>query len=323
MSNPIYISVPGGFTRTQEIIALADEIRKLDDRIVIQAYDTAQGLQWNGGRLIINQRAAHLSSHRKVYDVSTENLHEAVNRVRLLNEHGIPFNLTLNNVLENLDTEDEDGNYLLRHLENDMNWVTVATRALTQHVRSEYPKFKICASICFVWHDLEACKRACQTYDLVVMLPEFAYQDEALAQLPVDKLSFILNDDCYLYCRRKEHYQALSRSSLSGNLTRSEQEMNIQIGACLCQNQKGYRRLLPDGVSPDEAKRVTRIAVDQQYLDGEQVPGGHEFNITRATRRKLFQRGVNHFKLQGRAIPDELYRKVVSGFLEAVVREEL
>ena len=323
MNHPIYLSVPGGLVRTDAVLAIAERIQQSNKNIIIQTYDTVQGLQWNGGRLIVNRLVADLAPQRLPYDVTVDNLEEAIKRIKRLNERGISFNLTFNNVFENIDVDDPDGNHLLEQLHDGMNMVTVSTRALAAHVRSHYPKYKIVASICFVNDTLEKCRKACEDYDLVVMLPEFAYQAETFSTLPVDKLSFIINDDCFLFCRRKEHYEALSRCSLAGNSTRGEQELNLRVGSCFSREVRGYREKRPDGMSKDLCTKIAGIVKKQRVKDEDILPGHHEYNITKAARTELMQRGVNHFKLQGRAAADYVYRNAVEEYLERFVRDEL
>jgi hypothetical protein len=325
MGTRYYINVGGGFTRTDRIIELADWARRLDKNIEIQAYDAVQGLQWNGGRAIFNHRMANtkLTHGVQLYDVTIENLNEAVRRVKKLNDHGVSFQLTLNNVLESVDLEDEDGNYLLRHLENDMNSVTVATRALTWHVKQNYPKFKVMGSICFAYGTLEEYIRACEIYDVVVMIPVFAYQPELLAKLPIEKLSFILNDTCALFCQRKDHYRALSRNSLAGMNTADEQFQVQNIPTCFRHMPNNYRTLLPEGVDAATCRRVEAIA-DKQFgtiKDFKTLPGGGAFNISPIARQELLRLGVNHFKLQGRELNPALFERQVVEFLEAFVQE--
>jgi len=323
MENAIQISVPGGLVRTDAVLAIADKLRSAGKNIEVQAYDTVQGLQWNGGRLIVNRTVADITPNRLAYDVTLDNLGEAVRRIRRLNEAGISFCFTFNNVLENLEVDDPEGNYLLSQLHSEMNAVTVSTRALAHHVRSNYPKFKLVSSICFVHDTFEKCKKACDDYDLVVMLPEFAYQEETFTQLPVEKLSFIINDDCFLFCRRKDHYQAVSRCSLAGNSSRVEQERNLQLGSCFARQQPGYLSKRPEGMSKEFCDRVTKAVKQQKVKDEDALPGHHEYNITKATRAELLRRGVRHFKLQGRAAAEYVYHNAVEEYLERFVRDEL
>ncbi|HNX95186.1 MAG TPA: hypothetical protein PKL14_08505 [Holophaga sp.] len=326
MGKPYYISIPCGLTRTEQIIDIAKRMKSLDSNIHIHAYDAVQGLLWNGGRIIYNSRMSQYSiaKNEQLYDVTVENLPEAVRRVRMLNDHGIPFNLTLNNVLENVDIEDEDGNYLLRNLENDLNSVTLATRALTYHVKSNYPKFKTMCSICFAYGKIEEYLRACEIYDLVVMIPIFAYLPEKVAQLPVEKLSFIVNDNCNLFCQRKEHYQSMSRASMAG-LTTIDEQARCKTVSCPYRQKPGYRKLIPDGFDEKTCDRVAAIASKQfdSLGDLSKLPGGVNFNISPIARAELVKIGVNHFKLQGREMNQKNFDRQVVEFLEAFVKNDL
>lgn len=326
MEKQYYISLPCGLTRTAQIIDIANRMKSLDSNIHIQAYDAVQGLLWNGGRIIYNSRMSEYSvaKNEQLYDVTIENLPEAVRRVRMLNDHGIPFNLTLNNVLENVDLEDDDGNYLLRNIENGINSVTVATKALTYHVKTNYPKLKTMGSICFAYGRIEEYIRACEIYDVVVMIPIFAYLPEKLTELPIEKLSFILNDNCNLFCHRKDHYRSMSRASMAGLTTFAEQS-RCKTVSCPYKQTLDYRKVIPEGIDLETCNRVESITSKHfnAIEDFSKLPGGVNFNISPIARAGLVKLGINHFKLQGREMNQKNFDRQVVEFLESFVKNDL
>jgi len=323
MGNPVTFTVPAGFHRTDEILALDRRIQALGKGAQIHAYDTVQGLQWNGGRLLFNKDFIPDEKSPWRADVTVENLDVALERARRLNDAGIPVNLVFNSTLETLDPEDEAGNFLLQRLHNGLNGVTVASEVLRQHISAHYPKYAITASICFVYKTPEQYKRACEKYDKVVLMPTFAYTPELLEGLPQDKLVFIVNDNCYLFCVRKDHYDYISRCSLSGNTTRQEQERNAPRGGCFLRDPK-YRAYVAEQNDPVWVSKIERIRNDQLQADGLNPKDiEHNFTITPAARRHLIRLGYTNFKLQGRDYVDDSFQKKVADFLEKVVREEL
>jgi len=325
MSEGYEFHLSGGITKTDEIIRIARKLKDFGKPVRIVAYDTIQGLQWNGGRLVFNQEFVPDSSFPRYSDITIDNPTGALDRISRLNDEGIAFNLTFNSTMESLDTDDEVGNFLLNKLHNGMNSVTVATETLRRHIRSEYPNYSIVASICMALSTIEECIQACQRYDKVVMLPVFAYEPERFAGLPKDKLIFLINDLCYLFCVRKDHYDYISRCHLAGNTTREEQAANFSNLKCFAQTVPGYRNKVRFESDKEVNARVSTLWLEHHALEGHK-PGevyDFNFNITQTARRGLIQAGITQFKLQGREMEDPTYQHLVVDFLEMVVRDEL
>jgi len=323
MGNPVTFTVPAGFHRTDEILQLDRRIKAIGKDVQIHAYDTVQGLSWNGGRLMFNRDFIKDEKSPWRADLTITDLDVALERARRLNDAGVPVNLVFNNTLESLDVEDEAGNYLLHHLHNGMNGVTIASESLRQHVAANYPKYATTASICFVYTKPEQYQRACQKYDKVVVMPTLAYTPELLEGLPMDKLVFIVNDNCYLFCLRKDHYDYISRCSLSGNNTVQEQERNAPRGGCFLKDPK-YREHVAKTNDPKWVAGIEKVRKEQLSGEGLGIKDmEHNFTITPAARRELIRMGVTCFKLQGRDYVDASFQAKVADFLEKIVREEL
>jgi hypothetical protein len=322
MADMFTFTVPGGFWRTEEIIALKRRIQATGKPVRIQTYDTVQGLQWNGGRLTFTPGLVQ-KEQAAICPFSADSLPEAVERVRYLNREGIGFHLAFNNILESLDVEDEAGNYLLQNLHHEMNGVTIATRALWRHITANFPKFERTASICFVLKGDEQYRKACGEFEKVVALPTMAYEPERLRGLPLDQLVFIANDECYLFCLRKDHYAIVSRCSMSGNSTRSDQVMNFGRDVCLGKGTDYWERT--DKLFDQEWAGGIWRAREQQLAEEGFTEKDHAYllAITPATRRNLIQLGVRNFKLQGREYNNASYQGKVIEFLERMVRDEI
>jgi hypothetical protein len=323
MEKSVTFTVPAGLQRTEMIIDLNRRIKATGKNIQIHAYDTVQGLQWNGGRLMFNGEFIKDEKSPWHSALTMKQVDLAVERAKTLNREGIPFNLVFNSTLNSIDLDDEVGNHLLNELHDEMNGVTIASRAMKQHVSAHFPKYEITASICHVFNEPEQYAQACQEYDKVVVLPKFAYAMDRLEGVPLEKLVFIVNDQCFLLCLRKDHYDAISRCYLGGNNTRHEQERNVPKGDCFMKNPKYRERVFKEN-DYQFASTVERAMITQRKQDGLGPKDMEfDFNITPSTRKELIQRGIRNFKLQGRDYNEADYQKKVTGFLEKMVRDEL
>jgi len=317
MTAPITFALPGGLNRYQEMLQLNDWILKTGKPARISVYDTLQGLQWNGGRPMVG------------FEVLTaDDLREAKRRAQLLNEAGISLSLTFNNTLSSVDVDDEDGNDLLTALHNELNSVTIASETLRQHIALNYPKYKRTASICFSYMRLDDYQPLFDRYDLVVAMPILAYQPEALQQVPLDRISFILNDTCWLFCPRKDHYDAISRGSIAGNSSVKEQVLNLSGAVCHV-THKLHGPKLRAGVDQDLVRHIDKIR-RTHFQDTEQKTErlGHcvrdgAYNITPKVRQSLIEMGVKNFKMEGRDYKPEEFQAGVVDFLKRIVMEEL
>jgi len=322
MTNLFTFTVPGGFWRTEEIVALNRRIQAMGKPVKILTYDTVQGLPWNGGRLTFTPGLVQREK-AAICPFSVGDLPEAVERVQYLNREGIGFNLAFNNILESLDVEDEAGNYLLQQLHHEMNGVTIATRGLWQHVSTHFPKFERTASICFVPKGDEQYRRACEEYEKVVVMPALAYEPDRLRGLPLEKLVFIANDECYLFCLRKDHYTIVSRCCQSGNVTAEDQARNLSKDVCLGKGTDYWERtdrLFDQEWAGGIWKAHMRMLAEDGYTERDP-----EFllAISPAARRNLIRIGARNFKLQGREYQSDAYGQRVIEFLERMVKDEI
>jgi len=325
MPAPFVFDIPGGLLRTKELLDCTRRLKETGKPVEVHAFDSVQGLQWNGGRLTFNNQFMKDPSRSRYSDVTVDNIQEAVERVQQINDAGIPFNLTFNSTMESLDVDDEAGNYLLEKLHNGMNGVTVATESLRRHIRANYPKYSLTASICFVHTRADEYLAANQRFEKVVAMPILAYEEETLNLLPKDQLVFILNDRCYLFCVRKDHYDYISRCSLSGNSSPEQQRRNLQGTKCFAAEVPGYRNRVKEPTDQKRNARVSKI-VERHMANASEAQSagfGMGFNITATARRRLFELGIRRFKLQGREFDDQGYQTMVLDFLERIVREEL
>lgn len=328
MATPFVFALPAGLHRTTQILELQRTFAASGCPVRLTAYDTVQGCSWNGGRLIWDRSFRPDPTQHWHRTLNSGDLKQALARAQELNAAGIPFNLTFNSTLSSIDLEDPVGNALLEGLHHELNSVTVATEVLRSHVKQNFPKYQLTASICHAQDRIEGCLPLFERYDQVVMMPVFAYELDELRSLPTERMSFILNDSCWLFCSRKEHYDHISRCHLSGNTGYEEQRRNAQRDHCFLRDRVMEPRMLKGA----DKTRITRInQLREQHMRQEGLPlefvseANHpqRFNITPVARRGLFQAGVRHFKLQGRNEGDEVYQALVIDFLKDIVAREI
>jgi hypothetical protein len=134
---------------------------------------------------------------------------------------------------------------------------------------------------------------------------------------------FIANDECYLFCPRKDHYAAISRCSLGGNQSVRDQSMNIHRGDCLGRNSDYWDRT-DEALDQEWAGAIWRTRLAQLEAEGF-AEGSRDalMAITPATRRQLITLGVRCFKLQGREYNTAGYEDRVVDFIERMVKDEL
>lgn len=321
MGSKFVYAIPGGLHRPEEMLRLKDWVEQTGKPVEISVYDTVFGLQWNGGRPMVGAQA------EKPFALHVEDIPEAVARARRLNEADISVSLTFNSTMNAVDVDNEEGNYFLAALHSAQNSVTVSTEMLRQHIARTYPNYGLTASICHCLTKPEDYSPLFDRYGLVVAMPVIAYQPEGLKQLPLDRLSFIVNDNCWLFCARKPHYDTISRGHMSGNSTYHRQAMNMVDSGChVIDRQLGPKmRTLVD---PAMVKRVDAFRrtdlldteVPTERVGSCKVDG--RYNITPKMRRRLMELGVRNFKLQGRDFMPEQYQREVIDYFKQLVLED-
>lgn len=272
-------NVAGGLVFYREILAFIDRLARFYGkqwRFLHSVYDCHGGLIWEGGRK------------------STANfgLEESVRRVRAYNDRGIRFNIAFSNVLlkrEHLD--DEYCNWFLQECHSEDNGVIVASDLLREYIRSNYPRYRLIASVAFCRKDAEFYKRALEQYDLVVLHPDLNRDYRFIRGLDTERLEVLVNEDCFYNCpHRRQHYANISEVVL-----RREPVFFAGRLGCLSERQFGRSRF-------EGELRLGAGAVD-----------------------RLAALGVKHFKLQGRQaawsfMEDEMVNYVEKGTIREILR---
>ncbi|MDQ7791383.1 MAG: hypothetical protein C4575_13575 [Desulforudis sp.] len=237
-----------------EILRYIDERKCFYGRdlgLVSSVYDCPGGLSWEGGRVTM----ARFS------------LEESVRRVKAYNERGLGFNIAFSNVLlTERELGDEYCNWFLEQCQSKQNGVIVASDLLRNHIRQNYPQYRLIASICFCRTDLEFYKKALDEYDLVVLHPDLNRDLKYIRQLDMSRLEVLVNEDCFYNCpNRLQHYKNISQLVLS--------------------NQRVFYR--------DRMGCLSEAMFERSRFGGELL-------LSQGDIDWLSDLGVRHFKLQGR-----------------------
>jgi hypothetical protein len=203
----IQFTVGGGLNYNNNSCALILAKEKypewfFEDTEITSIFDCFPQLIWNGAVYYENQPLMQKAQMRQ--------------RVDFFNRRNISVHFTFtNSLLTREHLTDELGNWALKAFARPLNAVVINNALLEEHIRRNYPQYKIIASTTKVIRDLEQTKQAMTTYDQVVVAPEFNRDINALKQFPADKAVLLVNEPCAAYCPYKtEHYNLLARVNL-------------------------------------------------------------------------------------------------------------
>lgn len=220
-------TVGGGLDSAEIIGAVIDQqfsIGVKPSELINTVYDSTLGLKWNGGRI---------GTHAQTGGVIQQGI------VKFWNNNGIGFNTAFNNtLLEEKHMEDDDCNWWLEQCYRPGNGVIIASDALRDHVKSQFPDYKLIASTCRVKHTIEEYKQAQKDYDLVVLLPDLNRNRKFMKELDMDRLEVPVDEWCAMNCsRRQTCYNEISEYHLKGNVF-----IRDQAAGCLTESDKSRER---------------------------------------------------------------------------------
>lgn len=272
-------NVSGGLVFYPEILEFIDRLAGFYGkqlRFVHSVYDCHGGLIWEGGRK----------------SIAGFSLEESVRRVKAYNARGIGFNIAFTNVLltrEHLD--DPYCNWFLDQCHSEENGVIVASDLLRDHIRKNYPKYRLIASVCYCRKDLEFYQKAQKEFDLVVLHPDLNRDYGFIRRLDPARLEVLVNEDCFYNCpNRLQHYKNISELVL-----RKEPVFFASRAGCLSEKQFGRSR-----------------------FEGE-------LRLSLQNLSRLSALGVRHFKLQGRQaswsfMEEEMINYIEKGTIREIIR---
>lgn len=198
-----------------------------------------------------------------------------------MNNRGIAIRYTFTNpLLEEKHMSDTFGNICLEAANNGKNEVLVNTQVMEDYVREHYPNFKIISSTTKCLRTIEAVEEELEKDYYLVVLDSFLNKDERIFQIEKrDKLELLLDHTCQFNCPNSQnHYRELGKAQLTFSNT---------TFSC-----------------PHAAKTFEQIMQEKHSISRELL------------MEKYIPAGFKHFKLDGRAFPQE---KLVDSMLYFMV----
>lgn len=243
-------SIGGGVAYYKEFMTWLETFETPVTDIFQEMYDTHSMLPWNGGKF-----------QKKLYNWS---LSETVRRILHWNGMGVHFDLLCTNTLltpEMIENVDPDVTWMLENLHTIGKniGVTVADFDLKDYMRSNYPKFRVTASVGYDNSDPLVLDELFDTHDKVCW-PLWANNDyELMAQYPMDKLKIVVDTECWMKCpyaRPKKHFDDVSIMVNEGfKYWRSDADDDLY--SCIVQRK--------DLVVPD-SENTKRMPADMEAL---------------------------------------------------------
>ncbi len=270
--NPLWADaewdVSGAFVNDRELVVFHDFCKLLLGFSPFRIVHGAPLCAWNSGRVL-----KHLM--REAEEMRAAGLE--------YEQRGIALYLTFTNLLlQEAQLKDPLGNALCifasNHNATERNAVILASDALREHIRREYPKLRLVSSILKITAErgkgkLETYQRFAEQFDEVMVHPDDVLNYKLLEKLE-DKERYILlvNEYCVRNCPiRGLHYDSLSRMSLDF-LSHDSSDFEKK------QSTNGCRSLLT--LLTDEKRGVLALNTPEIAI--------------------LREMGFRHFKLQGR-----------------------
>lgn len=265
--------VPDFYSNSALYILLADFIEHIpkwfyDDFKIAAAYGSFPNCIWNGGRVFLDR-------------IDKASMELVVNE---LNKRGIAVRYTFTNpVIEEKHMSDTFGNLCLDVANNGMNEVLVNAPCIEEHVRANYPNYKIISSVTKCLRTVEQVEEELEKDYYLVVLDTALNKDERIFNIAKrDRLELLVDHSCRLNCpRREQHYIEVGTSQL-----------NFSQTSFVC----------PHTVKTFEELMKTEHIIDRDLMNERYIPCGFK-----------------HFKLDGRAFMAET---LVDTLMHYMVRPE-
>lgn len=251
--------VPDFYGNAALYVLLADFVEHIpqwfyDDFKIAAAYGTFPNCIWNGGRVSFDK-----------IDRATVDL-----VIAELNKRGIAVRYTFTNpLLEECHMADPWCNECMEAGDNGMNEVLVNTQVIEDHVRKNYPGYKIISSTTKCLRTIEQAEAELEKDYYLVVLDSSLNKDERVFGLKErGRLELLVDHTCQFNCpNRERHYVALGKAQL----THSDPTFSCPHAS------NTFEGLLKREHS------ITREMMAEKYIPG----------------------GIRHFKLDGRTFPPE------------------
>lgn len=280
--------VPGFYENYATYIILSDFMDHMpqwfyDDFKISAIYGCFPNCIWNGGRTTFG------SINRPMMEKVVEEF----------NKRNIAIRYTFTNpLLEEKHMSDTFGNVLLEVADNGKNEVLVNTACIEEHVRKNYPSFKIISSTTKCIRTVEGAAEELKKDYYLVVLDSALNRDPKIFDLEErGRLEMLVDHGCRLNCPNREaHYRASGIAQLRYD--------NPKFMVCPYVKQPHFSDLMT------RENFISRDDITNVY-----VPGG-----------------FRHFKLDGRSFPPEkfvdslLYYMVLPEYrdqIKAILKKEV
>ncbi len=180
-------------------------------------YGTFPGAIWNGGRTMLEG----FSKKSEVEKI-----------IKSYNDYDIPVRFTWTNVLlQKEHVYDTYCNMIMKVGDNGFNQVLVNSDALEEHVRANYPDYKIISSTTKRILDIDRLMdEIAKDYFLVVLDYDLNHNEEVLKKVEpyADKIELLVNEVCPGNCPNREaHYKEISKCQLEFEISEKAKHMCI------------------------------------------------------------------------------------------------
>ncbi len=240
-----------------------------DNFKIAAIYGSFPNCIWNGGRAYFGK------VDRPAMDQVIEEM----------NKRGIAVRYTWTNpLLEEKHMSDTLCNIAMEAANNGMNEVLVNTAAIEEHVRKNYPNFKIISSTTKCLRTIDLVEKELDKDYYLVVLDSALNVDENIFNIKKrDRLEILVDHGCQLNCpNREKHYIASGRGQLTYNV--------------------------PDfPICPFTRHDFAQLSQKEHFISREMID------------QKFIPGGFKHFKLDGRVFQKE---KLVDSMLHYMVRPE-
>ena len=263
------------FYNNASLICFIDDLMKhapqwfYEDVRIGAAYGSFPGAIWNGGRVVWGLE------HRE----------DMIKIIKNYNDRGIAVRYTFTNpLIDERYVDDRYCNMILDISNNGLNEVIVNTPALEEHIRKNYPEYKLISSTTKCLENLDAIKEELnKDYYLVVTDSSLNNTDTLFSLEPKDKIEVLVNHYCQDHCpNRQRHYHQIGKAQLEYTY--------LDFPECKF-----------------TARNFYKIMENRSFITTDLLFG------------KYKEAGFKHFKVDGRA---HAPRNVIESFLYYLVKPE-
>lgn len=264
-----------GFSENLALYAMFEDFHEhipswfYDDFKIAAVYGCFPNMIWNGGRAYFGK-------------VGRPSMKQAVEE---MNKRGIAIRYTFTNpLLEEKHMGDTLCNIALEVADNGMNEVLVNTACIEEHVRKNYPSFKIISSTTKCLRTIDLVEKELDKDYYLVVLDSALNVDERIFNIAKrDRLELLVDHGCQLNCpNRERHYIASGKAQLTFD--------NVDFPGC------------PFTINDFEGLKKKEHFISREMINNKFAPGGFK-----------------HFKLDGRVFQKE---KLVDSMLYYMVLPE-